>query len=98
MVGGGTTEYGASFARTAAKIPARRLTAALERLIALYQQERQDGESAPSFFQRIDLARVTSELQDLQQITAADAVPLDFVDLAETAEFAPEVMDGECSA
>jgi sulfite reductase (NADPH) hemoprotein beta-component len=98
MVGGGTTEYGASFARTAAKIPARRLTAALERLIALYQRERQAGESAPSFFQRIDLARVTSELQDLQQMTAADAVPLDFVDLAETAEFAPEVMDGECSA
>jgi sulfite reductase (NADPH) hemoprotein beta-component len=98
MVGGGTTEYGASFARTAAKIPARRLPAAIERLIAFYQRERQDGESAPAFFQRVDLARVTSELDDLQKLTAADAVPLDFVDLAETAEFAPEVMDGECSA
>jgi sulfite reductase (NADPH) hemoprotein beta-component len=98
MVGGGTTEYGASFARTAAKIPARRLPAAIERLIAFYQRERQDGESAPAFFQRIDLARVTSELDDLQRMTAADAVALDFVDLAETAEFAPEVMDGECSA
>ena len=98
MVGGGTTEYGASFARTAAKIPARRLPETVERLVAFYQRERQDGESAPEFFQRIDLARVTSELDDLQRLTAADAVPLDFVDLAETAEFAPEVMDGECSA
>jgi hypothetical protein len=98
MIGGGTTEYGASFARTAAKIPARRLTAAVDRLIAFYQRERAEGESAPAFFQRIDLARVTSELQDLQRMTAADAAPQDFVDLAETAEFAPEVMDGECSA
>jgi sulfite reductase beta subunit-like hemoprotein len=98
MVGGGTTEYGASFARTAAKIPARRLTATVERLIAFYRRERHEGESAPAFFQRIELARVTSELEDLQRMTAADAVPLDFVDLAETAEFAPEVMDGECSA
>jgi sulfite reductase (NADPH) hemoprotein beta-component len=98
MVGGGTTAYGASFARTAAKIPARRITAALERLIAFYQRERANGESAPAFFQRMDLARVTSELEDLQRFTAADAVPLDYVDLAETAEFAPEVMDGECSA
>jgi sulfite reductase beta subunit-like hemoprotein len=98
MVGGGTTEYGASFARTAAKIPARRLPETVERLIAFYQRERQAGESAPEFFQRIDLARVSSELDDLQRMTAADAVPLDFVDLAETGEFAPEVMDGECSA
>ena len=27
-----------------------------------------------------------------------DAIPADFVDLAETGEFAPVVMDGECSA
>jgi sulfite reductase beta subunit-like hemoprotein len=98
MVGGGTTEYGASFARTAAKIPARRLPETVERLIAFYQRERQPGESAPEFFQRVDLALVTRELDDLQRMTAADAVPTDFVDLAETAEFAPEVMDGECSA
>jgi sulfite reductase (NADPH) hemoprotein beta-component len=98
MVGGGTTEQGASFARTAAKIPARRLTEALDRLIAFYQREKQDGESAPLFFQRVPLERVTKELADLQQLTAADATAEDFVDLAETGEFAPEVMEGECSA
>ena len=41
---------------------------------------------------------VSEELRDLQQLSAEDAVPLDFVDLAETGEFAPEVMEGECSA
>jgi sulfite reductase (NADPH) hemoprotein beta-component len=98
MVGGGATDNGATFARTAAKIPARRIPETLERLIAFYQRERSEGESAPEFFQRVDLARVTSELQDLQRFTEQDAVPLDFVDLAETGEFSPEIMEGECSA
>ena len=98
MVGGATTDAGASFARTAAKIPARRIPEALERLIAFYQREKEDGESAPAFFQRMDILRVGGELMDLQHFTEADAVPLDYVDLAETSEFAPEVMDGECSA
>jgi sulfite reductase beta subunit-like hemoprotein len=98
MVGGGTTTQGATFARTAAKIPARRIPDAVDRLIAMYQSEKATDESAPAFFQRIELARVTLVLQDLQRITPEDALPLDFVDLAETAEFAPEVLDGECSA
>jgi hypothetical protein len=46
----------------------------------------------------MDIVRVGGELLDLQHFTEADAVPLDFIDLAETSEFAPEVMDGECSA
>ncbi|MGE3176893.1 MAG: nitrite/sulfite reductase, partial [Vicinamibacterales bacterium] len=98
MVGGGTTADGASFGRLAAKIPARRIPDALERLIALYQRERKEGESANTFFSRIELLRVSRELLDLQKFTEADAQPIDYVDLAESAEFAPEVMDGECSA
>src|SRR5205807_9697209 len=49
MVGGGMTDAGASFARLAAHVPARALSEAVERLIALYSRERHDGESAPSF-------------------------------------------------
>ena len=67
-------------------------------LIAFYQRERKDDESAPVFFQRVPLEDVTRELLDLQRLTEADAVPEDFVDLAETGEYTPEVMDGECSA
>jgi sulfite reductase (NADPH) hemoprotein beta-component len=98
MVGGGTTGRGASFGQTAAKIPARRIPEAVERLVALYQRERADGESAPQFFQRLDLKRVSAELDDLQRLTEAEATAIDFIDLGETAEFVPEVMDGECSA
>ena len=98
MVGGGTTDQGASFARLAAKVPARRMPEVVERLIAMYQRQKTAGESALDFFARVDVTEVTLELRDLQKLTEADAVPIDYVDLAETAEFAPEVMDGECSA
>jgi sulfite reductase beta subunit-like hemoprotein len=98
MVGGGTTALGASFARTAAKIPARRIPEALERLVHFYGREKQEGESAPAFFQRVDIPRVKALLTDLEQMTPETATADDFIDLAETGEFTPEVMEGECSA
>ncbi len=98
LVGGGTTAEGASFGRLAAKIPARRIPDVVDRLIGFYVRERRADESAVSFFARIELARVTHELADLQRFTEDDAVPLDYIDLGETAAFAPEVMEGECSA
>jgi sulfite reductase beta subunit-like hemoprotein len=98
MVGGGVTEHGASFARLAAKIPARRIPQAVERLIDLYARERADGESATAFFARVDLARAREVLADLEPLTEADATPGDFVDLGEASDFAPEILDGECSA
>ena len=36
-------------------------------------------------------------LADLERLEAGDAAPADFIDLGEAAEFAPEVMDGECA-
>ena len=98
MVGGGAQENGAAFGRLAAKIPARRIPETVERLIALYAREKADEESAVAFFQRIDLAIVKTTLADLELLPAEDASLADFIDLGEANEFAPEVMDGECSA
>ncbi len=97
-VGGGATEQGASFGRLVAKIPARRIAEAVERLIAAYARDRADGETAASFFRRVDVARVKADLADLERITASDAAPDDFIDLGESEEFAPVVLDGECSS
>ena len=55
-------------------------------------------ESATDFFERVDVERVKHVLFPLERITAEDAVPDDYIDLAEAGEFAPVVMDGECSA
>jgi sulfite reductase beta subunit-like hemoprotein len=98
MVGGGADGEGASFGRVAAKIPARRAPEAVDRLVDLYRTERRDGERLAEYFRRADLTRVKSVLADLERLTEADALPEDFIDLAEDHEFAPEVMDGECSA
>jgi hypothetical protein len=64
----------------------------------MYAKERNAGESAPDFFRRVEVERVRLTLADLERLTQEQSVPTDFVDLAEAAEFAPEVMDGECSA
>jgi sulfite reductase (NADPH) hemoprotein beta-component len=98
MVGGGTEHGGASFGRLASKIPARRIPEAVDRLIEMYAQERSAGESAPDFFRRVSVDRVRLTLADLERLTKEEAVPTDFVDLAEAAEFAPEVMEGECAS
>jgi sulfite reductase (NADPH) hemoprotein beta-component len=98
MVGGGIDTGGARFGRLAAKIPARRVPEAVERLVALYVSERDAGEEATVFFRRIEVARVKAALADLEALTADDAVPEDFVDLGEDTQFKVLAQEGECSA
>ena len=98
MLGGGVDENGAQFGRISAKVPARRMTQVVDRLLGLYRDEKQADEKPEAFFRRVDAAKVKALLLDLETMTAADAVPLDFVDLAEDREFVPEIMDGECAS
>jgi sulfite reductase beta subunit-like hemoprotein len=98
MVGGGTGDGITTFGRLAAKVPARRCPQALDRLVQLYQEQRNADESPIGFFRRVDLAVVKSALAEYERLTPEEASPQDFVDLAEVSPFNPEVMDGECSA
>jgi len=98
MLGGGVDESGATFGRLAAKIPARRVPQALERLIALYATERAEAETALGFFRRVDLARVKALLADLETLADEAAVAADFIDLGEETEFKVETQEGECLA
>jgi sulfite reductase beta subunit-like hemoprotein len=98
MLGGGAGSDGASFGRLTAKIPARRIPEAVDRMLRLYEEERTTGETAPAFFLRVDQARARAAVADLERMTADDALPADFIDPGEDRAFSPEVMDGECSA
>jgi sulfite reductase (NADPH) hemoprotein beta-component len=98
MVGGGVQEDGARFGRLAAKVPARRIPEALDRLLALFSAQRREAETARAFFQRVDLQDVKAALGDLDALAPEGAGPEDFVDLGEEAEFKVEAMEGECSA
>jgi sulfite reductase beta subunit-like hemoprotein len=98
MVGGAVDHEGAAFARLAAKIPVRRLTLALERLLGLYAAERSEGESATAFFRRIELSRVKTLLADLEKLAPGEASPGDFIDVGEEADFRVQTKEGECAA
>jgi sulfite reductase (NADPH) hemoprotein beta-component len=97
-IGGGMHGDHATFGRIAAKVPARRAPVALERLARLFAAERQPAESAAAFFSRVEIGKVKALLADLERLTAETATADDFIDLAETGPFRPEMQEGECSA
>jgi sulfite reductase (NADPH) hemoprotein beta-component len=97
MVGGGVSAHGATFGRLVAKIPARRAPTALDRLADLFARERREDESAAAFFNRANVVDLKKLLADLEPLTVDTASPDDFIDLAETHQFAPETTEGECA-
>jgi sulfite reductase beta subunit-like hemoprotein len=98
LLGGGVDDAGARFGRLTAKIPARRVPEALERLVALYNARRREGESATAFFARVGLDEAKAALAGLAELPPGAVRPEDFVDLGEEQEFRPEAMEGECAA
>lgn len=61
--------------------------------------QKQEGcSTATAFFGRIELPRVKQLLADLETMTSESAEPQDYVDLAETSEFRPQTMAGECAS
>jgi sulfite reductase beta subunit-like hemoprotein len=99
LVGGGCSDEGtAHFGKVVSKVPVHRLTEAVDRLLDLYRAQRAPEEELGAFFRRIPPASATEVLKDLAQLLPNEATEADFIDLAESQAFAPEVMDGECSA
>jgi sulfite reductase (NADPH) hemoprotein beta-component len=98
MIGGQVGAERADFGRVVAKIPARRLTETVERLVVHYRDHHVGDERAADFFRRMTIEEAKRVLGDLEGMTVTDAKPEDYVDLDQTGEFNPEVMDGECSA
>jgi sulfite reductase (NADPH) hemoprotein beta-component len=98
MVGGGSTDSGARFGRVVSKVPVRRLTAAIDRLLTLYQERRDPGESLGAFFRRVPAAIATDALKDLAEFRQDQATGDDWIDLGETQAFETVVMDGECAS
>ena len=80
-VGGGTLAGGARFGRLIAKVPARRLPLAVERLIGLAARERQPGERSDDVLARMSDDVLATALGDVPELSLADAVDADFVDL-----------------
>jgi sulfite reductase beta subunit-like hemoprotein len=99
LVGGGCSDEGvAHFGKVVSKVPVHRLSDAVDRLLDLYRLRREPDEELGAFYRRIPPATATEALKDLAQLLPDEATEADFIDLGESQAFAPEVMDGECSA
>jgi sulfite reductase (NADPH) hemoprotein beta-component len=88
----------ARFGRLIGKLPVRRGAAAVNRLLGLWQRERQDGEPLRLFLARVPLETVRSELADLLHITEQTATAEDYIDLGQSAPFVVSDAEGECAA
>jgi sulfite reductase beta subunit-like hemoprotein len=97
-VGGGFAADGPKFGRIAGKVPARRAAAAIERLVAMYSEQKQPGETPLAFFTRIETAKVTAQIKDLTELDEKTATERDFFDLGEDKAFELVEMEGECAA
>ncbi|MFI5301888.1 MAG: nitrite/sulfite reductase, partial [Polyangiales bacterium] len=98
-IGGDPSEPAARFGRMVAKIPARRVHAAIEAIITLYEAHRTDNESITTFLGRVAAADVRVALKELERLDATNADAQDFVDLGETGAFVGDAAtEGECAA
>jgi sulfite reductase beta subunit-like hemoprotein len=98
MVGGGSTDQGAYFGKVVSKVPVNRLTAAVDRLLELYKEQRIGDENLGAFFRRVSPAVASARLKDLGDLLPEEISPEDVIDLGETEAFKPEVMEGECAS
>jgi sulfite reductase (NADPH) hemoprotein beta-component len=99
LVGGGCADDGtAHFGKVVSKVPVHRLHEVVDRLLGLYRARRDGDEELGAFFRRVGFAAATAVLEDLAKLTPEEATDQDYVDLAETTAFTPEILDGECSA
>ena len=98
MLGGGVDGGRASFGRIAAKVPGPPHPRGGRPAGRPLHGRRRAGETARSFFRRLEVPRVKALLADLEALSPETATPADFIDLGEEAEFVVETQEGECVA
>ena len=98
LLGGGISPAGARFGRLSAKIPARRVPQALERLAKLRAELGAPDEGARDFFARVALEDVRRALADFSELKPGELTSEDTIDLGETTEPTLSGAEGECAA
>lgn len=97
-LGGHVDENGATFGGQVIKIPAKRIPAAVLRLVELFGAERDGQESFASFLRRLPADRVKTELASHADIDPAVAQEDEYVDFDAQNGFVVETKAGECAA
>ncbi|CAN5911850.1 nitrite/sulfite reductase [soil metagenome] len=92
--GGGIGATKAEFGKLLGKVPARRVGAALERLLDFYVTE---GGIGPGLFASTPTDKLRALIVDLGELSDADATDADFIDFGETRAFEVLATEGECA-
>lgn len=96
-LGGGIDRQGAVFGRQIVKLAARRVPAAVLRLLELYKRERSDGEAPLAYFRRVEPEVVKKAVADLAEFDAATAKPEEWLDHGDETAFKVAIGQGECA-
>jgi len=94
-VGGGIRGDGADFGRLISKVPARRAAATLERLLDFYIAA---GATSHTFWATVPIETLRGRIADLTELSDADAIEADFIDLGEATAFEVISGEGECAS
>lgn len=102
-VGGGALKnetgdvIGSRFARLVGKLPAHRVSAAIRKVLALWESERAPQQSLDDFLAVVPVPKVKAAIGQLFDIDEHTATPEDFVDLGQEEPFTVAEGEAECA-
>jgi sulfite reductase beta subunit-like hemoprotein len=97
-LGGHVTNMAIEFGKKATKLPAKRASEAVVRVVEQFAGERDAGETFSSWLARAGgAAEVGKTLADLDSFPTPEEAPDYYVDFAETGPYVAEVGDSECA-
>jgi sulfite reductase beta subunit-like hemoprotein len=97
-LGGRVGNMEIEFAQKAVKLPARRASEAVVRVVSRFAAERDAGETFSSWLSRAGgAATVGKELKDLDEFPTPEEAPEFYVDFDETGPYVAEIGDSECA-
>ena len=98
LLGGHLADTEVQFGEKATKIPAKNAPEAVVRVVRRFNDERQAGETFPTWLARSGgAAGVGESLDELDVFPAPDVGPEFYVDYDETGPYVADVGDGECA-
>jgi sulfite reductase beta subunit-like hemoprotein len=97
-LGGHVTNMSIAFGKKATKLPAKRASEAVVRVVEQFAGERDAGETFSSWLERAGgAAAVGKTLTDLDEFPAPEEAPDYYIDFDETGPYVAEVGDSECA-